>query len=74
MSKEQFQQQLGEQLKKVRTEKNISIRELELRGDIDRATLSQIENGQTNPTAYTLKKICEALEISLEDFYKGSGL
>ena len=72
--KEKFQKQLGKQLKRVRKEKGISLRELELRGTVDRATLSQIENGLTNPTTYTLKRICEALDISFADFFRDSKL
>ena len=74
MSKEKFQKQLGKHLKKVRTGKGISLRELELNGTVDRATLSQIENGLTNPTAYTLKRICDALDISFVDFFRESKL
>ena len=70
MKKAEFQKQLGKHLKKVRNKKGISLRELELHGAIDRATISQIENGLINPTMYTMKKICDALEISLSDFFR----
>lgn len=62
---------LGTHIKILREKKAISLRELELRGDLDRHTLSKIENGKLHCGAYSLKKICEALEISLEELFKG---
>jgi transcriptional regulator with XRE-family HTH domain len=74
MTKENFQKALGAHLKRVRKKKGISIRELELRGSVERATLSQIENGLINPTTFTLKRIFDALEISCAEFFKDSKL
>lgn len=65
----EFLIKFGLHLRKLREEKNLSIRELELRGDIDRHMLSRIENGKSNPTLLTIKKICDALEIKLEDLF-----
>jgi DNA-binding XRE family transcriptional regulator len=44
---------------------------MELRGDIDRHTLSKIENGKLNCGVYSVKKLCDALEISMEELFKG---
>jgi transcriptional regulator with XRE-family HTH domain len=68
--KDDFFKILGSHLKKVRKSRRLSIREVELRGDIDRSILSKIENGTRNCTIYTLKKICAALGITLTDFFK----
>jgi len=67
----EYLKRFGEHLKKVRLEKGLSIRELELRGEVDRSFLSKVEKGQKNCSVYTLAKICLALEISQEDFFKG---
>lgn len=72
MEKEEFLKQFGKHIRKIRTEKKISLREFELRGDINRQQLSKIENGLWNPGIYSLKKIAEQLEITLEDLLKGS--
>jgi transcriptional regulator with XRE-family HTH domain len=69
--KEKFFRQFGAHLKKIRNEKGISIREVELRGELDRHTLSKIENGKLNCGIYSLKKLADALEISLEELLKG---
>lgn len=69
-NKEKFFKEFGQHLRKIREQKGISLRELELRGDIDRHTLSKIENGKMNPGLYNLKRICEMLEISFVDLFK----
>ena len=68
--KELFYKQFGARLKKIRLEKKLSIREVELRGDIDRSILSKIENGSRNCTIYTLKKIADAMEVDLTEFFR----
>jgi transcriptional regulator with XRE-family HTH domain len=71
--KELFHKKFGAQLKKIRLEKGLSIREVELRGDIDRSILSKIENGSRNCTLYTLKKIADAMEVDMAEFFKNLG-
>ena len=61
----------GTHLRKIRKNKGISIREMELEGDIDRRRLSKIENGKANPTLFTLRKICDVLGITLEELFTG---
>lgn len=36
------------------------------------ANLNSILKGKNLPTLYTISKICDALDISLSDFFKGS--
>lgn len=72
MKKEDFLKQFGKHVRKIRLERGISLREFELRGDINRQQLSKIENGLWNPGVYSLKKIADQLEISLEELLKGS--
>jgi len=60
----------GIYLRKKREEKGISIRDFELESELDRHTISKIENGKWNPSLYTLKKICERLNMDLYDFFK----
>ena len=71
MDKQEYLRKFGEHLKKIRLEKGLSIRELELRGEVDRSFLSKVEKGKKNCSIYTLSKVCSALEISQEDFFKG---
>jgi transcriptional regulator with XRE-family HTH domain len=55
---------LGENLRKLRLKKNMSQVDLANALSVDRAYISNIENGRMNPTLSTLEKIAGALEIS----------
>ena len=54
---------IGLAIKKIRTEKSVSQKELSKRTNISTTSLSQIEQGVKRPSAKNLKKICDALEI-----------
>ena len=60
----------GLTLKQVRKEKGISQEKLAYKGDMDRAHMSSLERGLSNPRLETLFRICEILEISPEDFIR----
>ena len=68
--REQFFKKFGEHLRKIREGKGLSLRQMELEGDIDRHLISKIENGKVNPGLYNLKRICEMLDITLEELFK----
>lgn len=59
--------QIGKYLKKIRTEKGASIREIANKIDLSPAALSNIERDVNSPTLSTLSKICEALGIHIVD-------
>jgi transcriptional regulator with XRE-family HTH domain len=61
---------LGARIKQIRTKKNISQNELALMCEIEKSNMSRLESGQGNPTILTLFKICDALEISIEELFK----
>ena len=58
---------LGENLKKLRLKKKMSQGDLAKALDVDRAYISNIENGRMNPTLSTLEKIAKALKASIKD-------
>ena len=68
--KERFLIEFGQHLRKIRKQKGISLRELELRGDFDRQLISKIELGQKNVGIFTLKKLCTYLEIEFKDLFE----
>lgn len=45
-------------------------RETETRGAVAPETISRIENGHANPTVKQIFWICEALDVSLTEFFK----
>lgn len=56
----------------LRTEKNISARELSLRLGQSTGYISQIETGKSNPSVEMLIYICEELGISMSAFFDES--
>lgn len=63
---------LGERLKTIRKEKNLSQADIEKRTGLLRCYVSRVENGHTVPSVETLEKIAQALEIPLYQlFYEG---
>ncbi len=54
---------IGTSIKSIRKYKNINQGDLADRILISQTALSQIENGTSNPSPKTIKKICEVLDI-----------
>jgi transcriptional regulator with XRE-family HTH domain len=63
---------LGARIKKIRTDKKLSQYELSLLCGFEKANMSRLESGQSNPTILTLFKISEALNIPMEELFKES--
>jgi transcriptional regulator with XRE-family HTH domain len=70
MDNRQFQEALGDRIRKIRLEKNMSQTLLASQCGIEKANLSRIESGQANPTVLTLLKISAALNVSVAEFFK----
>lgn len=52
------------------SEKNITVNKLATISGITQSTLNNIVGGRNNSTTIsTIKKICDGLEISIEDFF-----
>jgi transcriptional regulator with XRE-family HTH domain len=56
---------IGFNLKRIREERNLSLRDIAKKIDISPSFLSQIENGKTNPSVATLKAIADALSTTI---------
>ena len=61
---------LGENLRKLRLKNDMSQGDLATALNVDRAYISNIENGRMNPTLSTLEKIANALGISSSELLK----
>ena len=70
MSKKIFLANVGAKIRQVRSKKNMTQIELAVLCDFEKASMSRIESGRTNPTILTLKKISEALDIHISDLLK----
>lgn len=60
---------VGNRIKYLRKQKRLSQEKLALKAGIDRTYLAGIEVGKRNATIISLKKIVDALEISMKDFF-----
>ena len=63
--------QLGMRIRYLREQKKMTIEDLSFEADINKNYLSDLERGNRNPTVKLLEKIAMALEITLEELFKG---
>ena len=70
MNKVSLQTKIGKRIKILREQKNISQQELASLCDFEKSNMSRLEAGNTNPTLFTLFKICSSLGVSLSEFFK----
>ena len=61
---------IGKNIKKYRKTKQLPQIELAVIVGIDRAYLSEIENGRTNPSINILYAIADALQINITELFK----
>lgn len=54
---------IADNLKRLRTERNLSLGQLAALSDVSKVMLSQIEKGDTNPTINTIWKIANGLKV-----------
>ena len=59
---------IGNRLRSVREEKNLSQGDIEQRTGLLRCYISRVENGHTVPAIETLEKMARALELRLYQF------
>lgn len=59
----------GNQLRKLRQTKGISMRKLALQADMEYSQLSKIERGVINTTISTVYSLSEALDIPMKEFF-----
>lgn len=63
---------IGERLRKLREERNLSQGDIEKRTGLLRCYISRVENGHTVPSLETLEKLARALETPLYQlFFEG---
>ena len=64
--------ELGENLKAIRLQRNMTLEELSRRANVSKSQLSQIERNASTPTVTRLTKIADALEISISKLFPDS--
>ena len=61
---------VGHCLRKLRAERDLSIRSLAERSGLNVNTLSLIENGKSSPSVSTLQQLATALEVPITAFFE----
>jgi transcriptional regulator with XRE-family HTH domain len=61
---------LGNNLKIIRTAKNITQSELAELVNVDKSFVSNIENGKNNPTLSTIASLAKALKVPVDELFK----
>ena len=54
----------------VRSQRNITLHELEKMSGISKTTLNDIENGKVSPTIRTLEKIAKGIGCQINDLFE----
>uniref|UniRef100_UPI003217AC0D helix-turn-helix domain-containing protein n=1 Tax=uncultured Draconibacterium sp. TaxID=1573823 RepID=UPI003217AC0D len=67
MNLDQLQNKIGERIRILRESKGITQQNLAAICNFEKANLSRLEAGRTNPTISTLYKISQALKVSISE-------
>lgn len=66
-----FLRRFGNQIKRIRISKNMSQEKLALEAGLDRSYVGQVERGERNPSLKNVKRIAEAMNVSLSNLMEG---
>lgn len=58
---------LGDKIKLLRVERGLSMERLSSISKVGKTTISEIENGKTNPTINTIKKLAIVLSVDISE-------
>jgi len=61
---------LGQNMKRIRTKKNMSQGDIARALEVDRGYISNIESGKKNLTLATIQKLADALKVSADELLK----
>jgi len=64
-----YQQKFGLQLKKIRLSKKMSQLDLASYCNLEKTSISRIENGRTNITLKTMVLLSKSLDVKVADFF-----
>lgn len=64
-----FDLNVGNQLKKLRQDRNLSMQDISDRLNVSKMTVSRWESGEVRMYGRSLKDYCDCLNISLSEFF-----
>ena len=63
--------ELGMRIRYLREQRKMTLEDLSFESYVNKNYLSDLERGNRNPTVKILTKIANALEVTLEELFKG---
>lgn len=69
MQKQRYLNKLGKRIVELRLKKGWSQRDLAFECGKEPQSIERVENGKSNPTAFYLKELADALGITVADFF-----
>jgi transcriptional regulator with XRE-family HTH domain len=69
MQKQRYLKILGARIVELRTQKGWSQRDLAFECGKEPQSVERVENGKSNPTAFYLKEIADALNVKVKDLF-----
>jgi transcriptional regulator with XRE-family HTH domain len=69
MKKQPYLNKLGKRIVELRLKKGWSQRDLAYECGKEPQSIERVENGKSNPTAFYLKELADALGIHVSDFF-----
>ncbi len=67
---EDVRYKIGQRIKELREQKNMSQKDLAYLADMDRSYIAGIESGQRNVSIINIEKISNALNITLKELFE----
>lgn len=72
MTNKEFNKLIGQRISFLRKQQELTLEQLAYQSGISKGGLSEIERNMKEPRAYTIMKICSALEITISEFFNSS--
>ena len=61
---------MGEKIRFIRMKKKMTQNDLAIECGFEKASMSRLESGRSNPTVRTLQKVCIALDVHITELFK----
>ena len=61
---------MGERIKDIRIKKKMTQNDLAIECQVEKASMSRLESGRSNPTVRTLQRVCKALDVDIIELFK----
>lgn len=70
MTNKEFNKIICSRIRTLRQSNKLTLEKLAYQSGISKGGLSEIERNMKEPRIYTILKICTALDITMEDFFR----